>query len=215
MTIEPLQGSWRVQAVTGSPEETRQLAAAVAGACRPGDVLLLVGGLGAGKTTFVQGFAAACGVEGPVASPTFALVRQYPTAPTAPTAPTGPTGPTGPLPPARPSPEAHRGLREVIHADVYRLDSLAAIVDLGLAELAEDGAILLVEWGERAAPVFGDDVLVVTLTPRLGAGLDPQGRPGAEGRAVCLEGSGPSWVDRQEILAGAVAAFGAGPKEAP
>ena len=63
--------------VSDSPEDTRALAGRLAGLCRPGDVVLLVGDLGAGKTVFAQGFAAALGVAGPVTSPTFALVRQY------------------------------------------------------------------------------------------------------------------------------------------
>ena len=63
--------------VTESAEATRAVAARLAPLSRAGDVFLLVGDLGAGKTTFAQGFAAGLGVEGPVTSPTFALVRQY------------------------------------------------------------------------------------------------------------------------------------------
>ena len=68
---------WPVEAATVSPEGTRALAAALAPLCRAGDVVLLVGDLGTGKTVFAQGFAGALGVAGPVTSPTFALVRHY------------------------------------------------------------------------------------------------------------------------------------------
>ena len=101
---------------------TRALAAALAPVCRPGDVLLLSGDLGAGKTTFAQGFAPALGVDEPVTSPTFTLVRLR-----------GRAGPTG--------------VRTLLHADVYRLDHLGEIADLGLGQLVEDGAVALVEWG--------------------------------------------------------------------
>ena len=115
----------------------------LAGLCVPGDVLLLVGDLGAGKTTFAQGFGAGLGVVEPVTSPTFTLVRQYPV----------------PLPAG----SGHPGIRTMLHADVYRLDHLHEIVDLGLAELVEDGAVALVEWGDAAEPVLGDGSLEVEL----------------------------------------------------
>ena len=87
----------------------------------------------AGKTAFAQGFAAALGVEGPVTSPTFTLVRQYR------------CGPASPV-------------ELLIHADVYRTGSLGEVVDLALAELVEERAVALVEWGDMAAPALGDDV---------------------------------------------------------
>ena len=139
--------TWPVTWTSGSPEETRTLAARVAALCRPGDVVLLVGDLGAGKTVFAQGFAAALGVPGPVTSPTFALVRQYRC---------GEGSPVGLL----------------IHADVYRTGSLDEVVDLALAELVEEDAVALVEWGELAAPAFGDE-----------RARDHPGRPGPRGDA--------------------------------
>src|SRR5581483_1160 len=103
------------------------------------DVVLLVGDLGAGKTAFAQGFAAGLGVSGPVTSPTFALVRQY-------------------------SCGANAAVSTLIHADVYRTESLPEVIDLALGELVEDDAVAIVEWGDRAAPALNDSVLEVTLT---------------------------------------------------
>ncbi len=120
---------------TASPAATRAVAARLAEAARPGDVVLLVGGLGAGKTTFAQGFAAALGVKGPVTSPTFTLVRQYPCR-----------------------------LGQLLHADVYRLEHLAEVEDLGLGELVEEDGVALVEWGDAAAPVLGAVACTVRIT---------------------------------------------------
>ena len=103
-------------------------------------MLLLAGGLGAGKTTFAQGFGAGLGVAEPITSPTFVLVRQYPLGGTTP-------------------------VRVLLHADVYRLDHLHEIVDLGLGELVDDGGVALVEWGDAAEPVLGTGALLVRLAP--------------------------------------------------
>lgn len=85
---------------------------------RPGDVVLLKGELGAGKTTFVRGVARGTGSSALVASPTFQLVRIYP------------------------------GRVKLAHVDLYRLEDLSELRDLGLDELAGDGAVV-VEWGDR------------------------------------------------------------------
>ena len=106
-------------------------AASIAKTLLPGDVILLDGDLGAGKTTFTQGLARAMGVGEQVTSPTFTLVRSYPTS---------------------------FGV-ELIHADVYRLETLADIVALGLPEMLENGAVAVIEWGERAAPALGPEHL--------------------------------------------------------
>ncbi len=129
---------------TGSADQTRRLAAALAALCRAGDVLLLVGDLGAGKTVFAQGFGAGLGITGPITSPTFTLVRQYPVEGRA---------------------EGRSGIRSFVHADVYRLDRLHEVVDLDLGELVEDGGVALVEWGEAARPLFDDGTLTVQLEP--------------------------------------------------
>ncbi|MGH8995407.1 MAG: tRNA (adenosine(37)-N6)-threonylcarbamoyltransferase complex ATPase subunit type 1 TsaE [Acidimicrobiales bacterium] len=132
--------AWTLGAHTESPDGTRALAEALAAAARPGDLVLLVGGLGAGKTGFAQGFARGLGVDGPVTSPTFTLVRQYGCAG---------DGPVG----------------QLLHADLYRLDHLAEVADLALPELLEEKAVALVEWGDVGAPVLGESALEVSIVP--------------------------------------------------
>jgi tRNA threonylcarbamoyladenosine biosynthesis protein TsaE len=157
-----------IVATTTGPEETRRLAATIARLCEPGDVLLLAGDLGSGKTTFAQGFGRGLGVSEPITSPTFALVRHYRVG------------------------DGGDGLRTLLHADVYRLDHLAEIADLGLGELVEDGAVALVEWGDMAEPVLGPGSLSLRLDTGPG---DPDDR-----RTVTIVGSGPRWADRWERL---------------
>jgi tRNA threonylcarbamoyladenosine biosynthesis protein TsaE len=156
---------------TDSADATRQLAASLAPLCLPGDVLLLAGDLGAGKTTFAQGFAAGLGITGAVTSPTFVLVHQYPV-------------------------EGRPPVRVLLHADVYRLDHLHEIADLGLAELVEDGGVALVEWGDAAEPVLGSGALVVRLAA---ADHDDQRR------TVVATPTDDAWSDRWDRLAEALA----------
>ncbi len=152
-----------LELATPSADATRDLAAAVAGWCLPGDILLLSGDLGAGKTTFAQGFGRALGIDEPVTSPTFTLVRQYELE------------------------EEPRGIRIMLHADVYRLEHLAEVADLGLGQLVEDAGVALVEWGEAAEPVLGDG----TLSVRLEADPDDDDR-----RAVTVSSLGTVWDSR-------------------
>ena len=119
---------------TNSAEETDALAAEVAGVSRRGDLIVLVGGLGAGKTRFVQGFARAMGVDESVTSPTFALVHNY------------------------------EGRVPLLHADLYRMVSEHEVLDLGIDDALADGAIALVEWGDIASDVLPPDRLTVTIT---------------------------------------------------
>ena len=158
-----------MQTRSDSAEATRALAASLAGLARVGDVILLIGDLGTGKTVFAQGFAAALGVPGPVTSPTFALVRHYR------------CGPDSPM-------------RTLIHADVYRTGSVTEVVDLALAELVEEDAVAVVEWGDLAAPAMGDSALEVTLLAP-----DPVALP--EARVVSITGRG-RWADRADEVAG-------------
>ena len=113
-----------------SPDDTLAVAAALADVVRSGDIVVLSGEMGAGKTAFAQGFAAGLGVDEPVTSPTFTLVHTYATNGSA----------VGPM---------H-------HADVYRLTTMREVADLALLELVEAGGVLLVEWGDVIAASLGD-----------------------------------------------------------
>ena len=117
------------------PDETatHALAARIAGLARPGDAILLEGGLGSGKTSFARAFLRALGVEEEVPSPTFTLVQAYETA-------------KGP----------------VWHFDLYRLTQPEEALELGWEE-ARAAAMLLVEWPERLGPLRPLDALTVSL----------------------------------------------------
>lgn len=150
-----------LRAGTTSADETMALAEAVGALLRPGDVVVLAGDLGSGKTTFAKGVGRALAVDEPIVSPTFTIVRQY----------------DGRLP--------------LVHVDVYRLDHLQELHDLGLEELIDDEAVTLVEWGDAVAAYLPPDRLEVRL--EAGAGDDD--------RAVTLAPQGPSWRAREDALA--------------
>jgi tRNA threonylcarbamoyladenosine biosynthesis protein TsaE len=141
-------------------------------------VVLLAGDLGSGKTTLAQGIAAGLGVADNVTSPTFTLVRSYPCPVPAPAA-------DGHSPGALPT------VRTFIHADLYRLEHTGEVVDLAIAELVEDDAVAVVEWGDVAGPALGGDTLSVLLAP----GTDD------DERRVTITVS-PSWASRRDELAG-------------
>jgi tRNA threonylcarbamoyladenosine biosynthesis protein TsaE len=151
-------------------EDTRAIGRALASAYRAGDTTILTGELGAGKTTLVQGIAAGLGCEDPVASPTFTLIREY-----------------------------GGGRLDVVHADVYRLDRVQDVVDLGLEELLDAGrTILLVEWGDAIAELLPDEHLRVELT---------EAEPGAEVRRIAVSAEAGSWATRWESLEHALAGW--------
>jgi len=143
------------------PEDMRALGEALASILEPGDVVALTGDLGAGKTTLVQGAARGLGVgDGPVVSPTFMLVRQY------------------------------RGRVPVYHLDVYRLDRVQEVIDLGFEEYLDPDGVTFVEWGDAIEGLLPEDYLEVELWTRVED----------EGRLAFLSGSGRTWVSRWERL---------------
>ncbi len=108
--------------LTESEEETQAVAGRLAAQLKPGDVVLLSGELGAGKTAFVRGLAAGLGIDPEaVSSPTFTLVHEY-----------------------------RGGRLSFYHADLYRLDK-AATDDLGLEEMGGADGVLAIEWPDRLA----------------------------------------------------------------
>ena len=123
-----------ISASTTSPEETAQLASGLADIAKPGDVLVLVGDLGAGKTAFSKAYGAALGVSEPMTSPTFTLARQY------------------------------EGRMPLHHLDVYRLEQMAEVLDLDLPDLFDSGGAVLIEWGDAIRPMLPADYLEVRFT---------------------------------------------------
>lgn len=161
---------------TTSVAGTRAVAAAVAAVCAAGDTVVLAGEMGVGKTAFAQGFGAALGVTDPITSPTFNLVHSH-DVPVVRGADT-----TAP--------------RSFHHADLYRLGTRHEVDDLGLAELAEDAGVVLVEWGDVVADAFGDHLLIViTRSPHDVAGDE---------RVIEITAVGASWAARLETVRTAV-----------
>ena len=151
----------RLALQTRSAEETRRLGMAIAPALHSGDVLALSGDLGAGKTTFVQGLAVGLGVAEWVTSPTFILMKSY------------------------------AGSRySLVHLDVYRLDNVQEVLDLGLDALFEPSAIVAVEWGDVIGPLLGSEQLLVDLR---------HGRQECV-REVVVSVQGGRWRDRINTL---------------
>jgi tRNA threonylcarbamoyladenosine biosynthesis protein TsaE len=154
MTTAPLELE------TGTPEETREAAAAMAELLGPGDVVSLTGELGAGKTCFVQGAARRLGVEEPVTSPTFVLVREY------------------------------RGELPVYHVDVYRLDRIQEVLDLGFEDLLDPTGVVFVEWGDAIDALLPTSHIEIRMTA-----------PDDFRRRLRLTGHG-AWIGRWERLEG-------------
>jgi tRNA threonylcarbamoyladenosine biosynthesis protein TsaE len=119
-----------------SAANTEAAGESLAPVLKPGDIVLLSGQLGAGKTTFVKGVARGLGVTQRVTSPTFTMLRPH---------------------------QCHndQGILTLLHADVYRVENLGEVVDLALGELVEESAVALVEWGELASSIFGREVLKI------------------------------------------------------
>lgn len=183
MTTPVSSPVWAREWVTGSAGQTQALARRIGHALRGGDVLLLSGGLGAGKTTFTQGLGEGLGVRPGIISPTFVLVRIHPNLATGP---------------------------DLVHVDAYRLGSPAELDDLDL-DLTLDDAVTVIEWGEGMAEELSESRLVVTLDRAVGTG-DAGAHPGEaddaadaddddaaedeEPRTVTAVAWGPAWQGR-------------------
>ena len=126
-----------------STDDTRDIATAIAMHVRASDMIVLIGEMGSGKTTFSQYFAHALGVTEPVTSPTFNLLHNY------------------------------AGSRlQLHHADLYRLERTGELDDLGLTELQEAGGVMLVEWGAVVGDALGTGLIVKLAVPDNAASED-------------------------------------------
>ncbi len=119
--------------ISRSPEQTQLMGQRLGSLAEPGDVILLTGDLGAGKTTLTQGIAWGLGVDEYAASPSFVLVRE------------------------------HHGRLPLYHVDLYRLENLAEIDDLGLDEYFYGRGVSVVEWAERAPGLLPPERLLIGI----------------------------------------------------
>jgi tRNA threonylcarbamoyladenosine biosynthesis protein TsaE len=159
-----------LELATDTAQETRAVGKAIAEVLGSGDVISLTGDLGAGKTTLVQGMAKGLGVTQPVLSPTFMLVREY------------------------------QGIAPVYHMDVYRLDRVQDVLDLGFDEIIDRGGVVFIEWGDAIEALLPPDHLTVELT------MSDQ----SDGRRLGLSWQGKTWTARWERLAELVEPWQAG-----
>ena len=118
---------------THSPEETWELASELADELGPGTVIALHGDLGAGKTCFIQGYAAALGIDEPITSPTYTLIGEY------------------------------EGRLPLHHIDLYRLSGPEEALGLGLEEYFDANGITAIEWAERAEGLLPPDMLHIQI----------------------------------------------------
>ncbi|MBT2594395.1 tRNA (adenosine(37)-N6)-threonylcarbamoyltransferase complex ATPase subunit type 1 TsaE [Arthrobacter sp. ISL-72] len=187
---EPL---WELSLTVQSAEETHALAAALGGVLEAGDLVILTGELGAGKTTFTQGLGEGLGVRAGIISPTFVLVRIHPNLPDG-------SRPGGP---------------DLVHVDAYRLESAAEIDDIDL-ENTMDSTVTVVEWGRGRVEHLSESVLDVELHRPLGGPLTGAPAPDAsdpgvvmdfdtddddEPRTIVIRGFGPRWVGQPPLPA--------------
>ena len=139
-----------VSLTVSTADEMRELGRRLASAAAAGDLVILSGGLGAGKTTLTKGIGDGLGVRGPITSPTFVIARVHP--------PVGPA-PDGPGP-------------SLVHADAYRLGGVLELDDLDLdTDLAS--SVTVVEWGEGLAEGLSADRLEIAIETLPIGGVDP------------------------------------------
>ena len=119
--------------VSHSTDQTRRLGTEIGRAAQPGDVVLLVGTLGAGKTCLAQGIAWGLGIEGYATSPSFIIVNRY------------------------------QGRLDMFHIDLFRLERLDEVADLGLDDYLRGEGICVVEWADRAMALLPEEHLLIEM----------------------------------------------------
>ena len=185
-----LAANWEKTFTATTAEQTHAFGARLAGVLRAGDLLVLSGELGAGKTTFTQGLGEGLGVRPGIISPTFVLVRIHPNLP------------DGPRP----------GGPDLVHVDAYRLGSAAEIDDIDL-ENTMDSSVTVVEWGHERVEHLSESRLEIDLHRAIGLGgiglgttgpgtsvnLDFDGEDTDEPRTIVMRGYGPRWETAPEL----------------
>ena len=156
---------------TASAAATQAVAAGLAALARAGDLIVLSGDLGAGKTAFTQGFGRALGVTAPITSPTFTLANRY------------------------------EGDLTVNHLDVYRLEHIDEVRDLGLHELVDDRSVTLIEWGDAIVGALPGGYLEIRL--QLGD------------RVLEFRSVGPDWAARERAISGLTVGGDGEPEDEP
>ena len=150
-----------IELVVPEAGDMRALGEAVGSLLLPGDVVALTGDLGAGKTTFVQGAALGLGADRDnVTSPTFTLVKEY------------------------------QGRVPIYHLDVYRLDRIQEVIDLGFEELLDPDGVAFVEWGDAIEGLLPEDHLEIALHTQ----------DDGDTRSATLTATGLAWAARWERL---------------
>ncbi len=166
------------QVCVATAAEMRGLGERLSGLLRAGDLIVLSGPLGAGKTTLAQGIGAGLGVRGQVTSPTFVIARVHPSLGAGP---------------------------DLVHADAYRLGSRSEVDDLDLdADLAT--AVTIVEWGDGLVEDLADSFLSIAI--ELGAGPADAAEAEAGPRTVRVTGSGERWQRPESVAATRLALTG-------
>lgn len=132
--LDPLVGRYEI----ASPEDMETFGARIGGMLRPGDLVVLTGALGAGKTTLTRGIAAGLGVRGPVQSPTFVIARTHPSL---------------------------VGGAPLVHVDAYRLGSALELDDL---DIDVDRSVVIVEWGRGMVDGIRDEWWEIELEREVG-----------------------------------------------
>lgn len=171
--------NWEETFTATTAEQTHALAVRLAAVLEAGDLVVLSGELGAGKTTFTQGLGEGLGVREGIISPTFVLVRIHPNLP------------EGPRP----------GGPDLVHVDAYRLGSAAEIDDIDL-ENTMDSSVTVVEWGKERVEHLSESRLEIDLHRAIGlgtglpsAGLDFDTEDADEPRTIVMRGYGPRWPE--------------------
>jgi tRNA threonylcarbamoyladenosine biosynthesis protein TsaE len=178
--------NWEKTFTATTADQTHAFGARLAEVLQAGDLLVLSGELGAGKTTFTQGLGEGLGVRAGIISPTFVLVRIHPNLP------------DGPRP----------GGPDLVHVDAYRLGSAAEIDDIDL-ENTMDSSVTVVEWGHERVEHLSDSRLEIDLLRAIGLDISASGAGGGtldfdgedtdEPRTIVMRGYGPRWASAPEL----------------